>query len=108
MQKMFPSIHDVPSKRVSVIVPAYNEAKRLPKMLTETIGYFTSRKLRDKQFDWEVIIVDDGCKDNTFEVAFEYVIKHGSDHVRILKSARNNGKGGAVRKGMLKSRLVKC
>lgn len=55
-------------------------------------------------FTWEILIVDDGSKDRTAAVAQGLVEREGSDRVRLLKQARNTGKGGAVRKGMLRTR----
>jgi dolichyl-phosphate beta-glucosyltransferase len=52
----------------------------------------------------KIIIVDDGSKDNTAKVGFEYVKKYTLDVVRVLKQVVNQGKGAAVRKGMLCSR----
>ena len=97
--KEFPSIDDPGSVDLSVIVPAYNEELRLPKMLDECLEFLNKRKTT-----FEVIIVDDGSKDSTTDTAMEYVDKFGSDKVRVLKLAKNRGKGGAVRMGMLKAR----
>jgi len=95
----FPSLDDSPEVNLSVIIPAYNEEERLPSMLDECLEY-----LEEKSKSYEVIIVDDGSKDKTTEVGLEYVDKYGSDKVRVLKLAKNRGKGGAVRMGMLKAR----
>jgi glycosyltransferase involved in cell wall biosynthesis len=46
----------------------------------------------------KIIIVDDGSKDNTAKVGFEYVKKYTLDVVRVLKQVVNQGKGAAVRK----------
>lgn len=48
--------------------------------------------------------MDDGSKDNTTKIGFEYINKYGLDVIRILKQGVNQGKGAAVRKGMLCSR----
>lgn len=55
-------------------------------------------------FTWEMVIVDDGSKDKTAQVAQKLVQAHGSDSVRLLKLFRNSGKGAAVRKGMMRGR----
>ncbi len=49
-------------------------------------------------FTYEIIVVDDGSKDKTIEVATTYVQKYGDDIFRICKLFKNCGKGGAVRK----------
>jgi len=95
----FPSLDSPASVKLSVIVPAYNEELRLPKMLDECLEFLEARKS-----SYEVIIVDDGSKDTTSEVALGYVDKYGSEKVRVLTLAKNRGKGGAVRMGMLKAR----
>ena len=97
--KIFPSIDDPSEVDLSVIVPAYNEELRLPTMLDECLEFLNKRKS-----SFEVIIVDDGSKDKTTETALKYVEKHGFDKVRVLKLAKNRGKGGAVRMGMLRAR----
>jgi len=97
--KIFPSIDDPSEVDLSVIVPAYNEELRLPTMLDECLEFLNKRKS-----SFEVIIVDDGSKDKTTETALKYVEKHGCDKVRVLKLAKNRGKGGAVRMGMLRAR----
>ena len=53
------------------------------------------QRRRDRQgpsFTFEVIIVDDGSRDATARVAFDYVRRHGLDAVRVLKLPRNHGK----------------
>ncbi|CAM9801852.1 unnamed protein product, partial [Chrysoparadoxa australica] len=64
----FPNLKQPPSKNVSIIVPAYNEEERLPKMLDLTFGYLDSLKVKDKTFTYEVVVVDDGSTDQTAEV----------------------------------------
>merc|ERR1712045_558678 len=81
------------------IVPAYNEEQRLPKMLEECTNY-----LEKSGDNYEIIIVDDGSKDSTTKTGLEWSKKLGSDNFRVLTLAKNLGKGGAVRRGMLVSR----
>ena len=95
----FPSLEDPSSVDLSVIIPAYNEQLRLPSMLDECLEFLNKRGT-----SYEVIIVDDGSRDSTTETGLEYVDKHGSERVRVLTLARNRGKGGAVRMGMLRAR----
>ena len=107
----FPSLmRDEPSVYLSVIVPAFNEETRLPKMLDEAIDYLQTRsgkqcnRLDKSLFSYEIIVVDDGSNDKTTDVALDYVQKYGSDCVRVLTLEANRGKGGAVRLGMLSAR----
>lgn len=82
---------------LSVIVPAYNEERRLPPTLIDMIDYFDSSGL-----SYEIIVVDDGSSDTTSEVVRKFERVRGQ--VRLIKLARNSGKGHAVRVGALNSR----
>lgn len=99
-----PSIFDPADKYLSLIIPAYNEEDRLPSTLDETLNYLQQRSAAEKSFSYEVLIVDDGSRDHTSRVAFDYVRKYKIDNVRVLLLGRNHGKGEAIRKGMLHSR----
>uniref|UniRef100_H3ANK8 Dolichyl-phosphate beta-glucosyltransferase n=1 Tax=Latimeria chalumnae TaxID=7897 RepID=H3ANK8_LATCH len=103
-KELFPSIHDLPTKELSVIVPSYNEETRLPIMMEEALEYLEKRQKQDPLFTYEVIVVDDGSKDKTTGVALKYSKQYGSDKVRVLTLVKNRGKGGAVRMGVLSSR----
>ncbi len=100
----FPSIADAASLYITLVVPAYNERERLPVMLDKTIPYLMSRKGKDATFTFELIVVDDGSKDSTSEVVRKYSKQYGSDFIRLLKFKVNRGKGGAVKRGVLKAR----
>ncbi|PWA94908.1 nucleotide-diphospho-sugar transferases superfamily protein [Artemisia annua] len=91
-------------KYISLIVPAYNEELRLPAALDETMNYLQERAGKDESFTYEVIIVDDGSSDGTKRVAFDFVRKYKVDNVRVVLLGKNQGKGEAIRKGMLHSR----
>lgn len=103
-KEALPSIRDPPTKQLSVVVPSYNEENRLPVMLDEALGYLEERQKRDPTFTYEVIVVDDGSKDQTSKVAFKYCQKYGSDKVRVITLLKNRGKGGAIRMGIFSSR----
>ncbi len=81
--------------RWSVVIPAYNEARRLPPYLDEVVAHFEGRAE-----PYEVIVVDDGSTDGTPEV----VEAGRRPSVRVLRLGRNSGKGAAVRAGMLAAR----
>lgn len=87
-----------PNLYLSVIVPAYNEEQRLPKMLDDTIEY-----LEKQTFKYEIIVVDDGSKDQTSNVVLKFSKQLGDDKIKLLKLKKNLGKGGAVRLGVLSS-----
>lgn len=96
---------DKASKSLSVVIPAYNEEDRLPSTLEETVSYLQRRRdACGPSFTYEVIVVDDGSKDDTSRVAFDYVKKHGVDAVRLLTLPHNRGKGHAVKAGIMCSR----
>lgn len=80
--------------QLSVIIPAYNEEYRLPPTLESVYAYLTG-----KAISFEIIVVDDGSTDHTIE-AVEAFAKH-HDGIRLLAYAPNQGKGHAVRTGML-------
>lgn len=103
-KEKFPSIKSAASIYLSVIVPSYYEETRLPVMLDEALEYLEARLKNDKKFTYEIIVVDDGSKDRTSEVALEYSKKWTTDKVRVLTLETNRGKGGAVRMGVMKSR----
>uniref|UniRef100_A0A9L0SJT3 dolichyl-phosphate beta-glucosyltransferase n=1 Tax=Equus caballus TaxID=9796 RepID=A0A9L0SJT3_HORSE len=69
-KETLPSIWDSPTKQLSVVVPSYNEEKRLPVMMDEALSYLEKRQKQDPTFTYEVIVVDDGSKDQTSEGIF--------------------------------------
>uniref|UniRef100_A0A4W6FQG2 Dolichyl-phosphate beta-glucosyltransferase n=1 Tax=Lates calcarifer TaxID=8187 RepID=A0A4W6FQG2_LATCA len=102
----FPSLHDPHSRELSVVIPAYNEELRTEKLpvVKQIPHLFSSLQKQNPSFTYEVIVVDDGSKDKTTEVALGYTKKYGADKVRVLTLVKNRGKGGAVRMGTLSSR----
>ncbi|MBC7264581.1 MAG: glycosyltransferase family 2 protein [Chloroflexi bacterium] len=81
---------------VTLVIPAYNEEKRLPKSLDRILCY-----LQQQPYPAEVLVVDDGSTDRTTEVV-QSVAQH-ADCVRLLCNV-HRGKGYAVRTGMLNGR----
>jgi dolichyl-phosphate beta-glucosyltransferase len=79
---------------LSVIVPAYNEAARLPNTLTRLHQYLAS-----SSFSYEIIIVVPGSTDGTREVVREFSEQIAK--LRVIDRPENRGKGFAVREGML-------
>jgi dolichyl-phosphate beta-glucosyltransferase len=80
---------------ITVVIPAYNEASRLGPGLRQAIDYLARRGL-----GYELLVVDDGSRDATVEVAEGFA----GEGVRVLRHERNRGKGGAVKTGLLASR----
>ena len=82
---------------LSVIIPAYNEEKRLPKTLEEIDNY-----LRRQSYDYEIVVVNDGSKDLTAEAVrgMSSVIKN----LKLIDNKINQGKGAVVRQGMVEAK----
>src|SRR5262245_22775259 len=80
--------------RLSIIIPAYNEAARLPATLARIGEYFATNDPCP-----EVLVIDDGSLDGTGEVALRFA--NQTLDLRILHEPDNRGKGYAVRRGML-------
>jgi len=77
---------------LSIVIPAYNEEIRI----VPTIGAIASH-VSDLGFPWELLVADDGSKDNTVKLVQDL----GLANLRVLIAERNGGKGSAVRRGML-------
>jgi glycosyltransferase involved in cell wall biosynthesis len=84
---------------LSIIIPAYNEEKRLSRALERIRGYLGAQNALDQT---EIIVVDDGSTDTTVQVAEEWSGK--IPRLKVLKNGRNRGKGYSVRHGMLEAR----
>jgi glycosyltransferase involved in cell wall biosynthesis len=80
---------------LSIIIPAYNEAPRLPKTFSKILSF-----LDNQTYTSEVLVVENGSKDSTLEIAQEYASKH--KRVRVIQNMAR-GKGLAIRQGMLES-----
>ena len=80
--------------RYSFIIPAYNESSRLRPTLDEVLRYSQQRN-----WDAEILVVDDGSRDDTAQIVRAY----GKAHPQILlvENPGNRGKGFSVRNGML-------
>jgi len=100
----FPPISAAPTLYLSIVVPAYNEEKRIFKMLDETLEYCAERQRREPDFTYEIVVVDDGSKDKTSQVVLDNYRNISTDILRVNTLVKNVGKGGAVRRGVLCSR----
>jgi len=81
---------------ISIVIPAYNEAKRLKSFLSRLISYCKIQKRI-----YEIIVVDDGSSDNTFEVSESF--RQEFSNLHTIKIKGNRGKGYAVKAGFLKA-----
>lgn len=82
---------------LSVIIPAYNEAERLPKTLRRFQAYLPA-----KNFTYEIVVVLDGPTDNTRDVLRGMIAE--IKNLKIIDRAVNRGKGFTVKEGMLQAR----
>jgi dolichyl-phosphate beta-glucosyltransferase len=80
---------------ISVVIPAYNEADRLGSTLERAVDYLSRRGL-----SYEVVVVDDGSRDRTVQVAEAFADRG----VRVIRHEQNRGKGAAIKTGVLASR----
>ncbi len=79
---------------LSIVIPAYNEAERIPQTLIDM-----DKRLASVDFSYEILVVNDGSTDNT-----STIVKNMAKMVKNLKLIdikNNGGKGGTVRQGML-------
>jgi len=81
--------------KLSVIIPAYNEAQRLPKTLHEAYAWLSEHL----PHDFEILVVDDGSQDATC-AKVQALISHMPE-LSLIQQPENQGKGAAVRRGML-------
>src|SRR3989344_7954851 len=79
---------------LSVIIPSYNEEKRLPATLFDIDKYLSLQN-----YEYEILVVDDGSKDKTIEVVKNLISK--IKNLKVLSYGENKGKGYAVKFGML-------
>lgn len=103
-------VHDLPPRvnsttatkgelKLTVVVPCYNETARLGKMLEEAAEYLQTNHAGE----YEILIVDDGSSDSTTEYALEQAsqLDLPPHLLKVVKLAKNRGKGGAVTHGIL-------
>jgi glycosyltransferase involved in cell wall biosynthesis len=76
--------------KLSIVIPAYNESKRIRRMLDAYVGYFAERY----QQDVELIIVVNGSRDDTADIARAYAAQHSQ--IKVIEEKQAIGKGGAV------------
>lgn len=90
---------------LSVIIPAYNEEKRLPKTLKEIDGYMGKQNYPSAssgQANYEILVVNNGSEDKTAEVVRNLIAE--VKNLRLIDNKENRGKGFAVRQGMLEAK----
>ncbi len=81
-------------KKLSVVIPAYNEEKRIAETLKDIDGY-----LEKQNYDYEIVVVVNNSKDRTYEVVQE-LEKTTVQHA-VAMNLKEGGKGNAVRRGII-------
>ncbi len=80
---------------LSLVIPAYNEEKIIFTNLKKVLSY-----LKKKKFASEVIVVNDGSKDNTERI----IKKNFGNNLKLISFKENKGKGAALKEGILSSK----
>ena len=82
---------------LSIVIPSYNEENNIRTgSLSGMVDY-----LKDQNYSWEILVVDDGSTDKTVELAKRFAKSHRN--IKVLREP-HRGKGGTVIAGMLKAR----
>lgn len=91
-QKKLPKKHHDVRPLVTVLIAAYNEELSIIRCL-ESIRKNTYRK-------WEIVVIDDGSKDKTYELIAQYICDHPNRSISLLKMPQNSGKAAALNYGL--------
>lgn len=83
-------------KKISIVIPSYNEIKNLKKGVLDSAGNYLKRL----QIDYEVIVVDDGSSDDSIELISKYI--HQDKNFKLIQNS-HGGKANAVITGMLQA-----
>lgn len=87
----------MPEIYLSIIIPSYNEEKRIGLTLSKICGF-----LKTKSYEYEIILVDDGSNDKTILEAKDSELAK-TNKLNIIKNVTNKGKGFSVKSGILNS-----
>lgn len=83
---------------LSIVIPAYNEEERIGPTLAKIYSF-----LKTRNYDYEVLVVDDGSTDNTVKEVQKNDL-FIENKLRVISNGINRGKGFSVRSGMINSR----
>nr|WOG36122.1 uncharacterized protein [Candida metapsilosis] len=89
----------VPKVEISIVIPCYNETKRLGKMMSEATEFLEQHYHKN----YEIVIVDDGSSDGTADYAIKLANEYKLEPhtMKVVQLSKNRGKGGAVTHGLL-------
>ncbi len=79
---------------ISIVLPCYNEEAILENNLNIVVSYLESK---NQQFNWEIIIIDDGSKDKTGSIADRY--ENENQKIRVIHHPTNLNLGNALKTG---------
>ncbi len=82
------------NKTISVVFPAYNEAENIRDLIQSAFNF-----LKSNFSDFEIVVVDDGSKDDTYALCSQAKGPRG-EHLRIIRHQKNQGYGAALRSGL--------
>ncbi len=85
-------------KKVSIIIPAYNEEKRLGNYLKEIIDY-----TKKTDITFEILVVNDGSIDSTSKIVTNFRNDYPDNNIILIENTQNMGKGYSVKRGMLEA-----
>ena len=80
---------------LSIVIPAYNEEKRIEKTIDTLLNEKNELKIK------EILIVDDGSIDKTSKIVLTK--SHSSNIIKLIQLETNQGKGGALREGVMRA-----
>ena len=83
-------------KEISIIIPVYNEEKRITKCLDRVLDF-----CRQKQYNFEIIVAEDGSSDNTIQIIQEFQKKN--EIIKLISFKKRIGKGAAIANAVLKA-----
>ena len=82
--------------RLSIVIPAYNESARIESTLSRVTAC-----VYEKQWDAEILVVNDGSTDDTAAIVERWILSHPT--LRLIQNPGNKGKGFSVRNGLLQA-----
>src|SRR3990167_9786618 len=89
-------------KKISFVIPVYNEHENIPELIKQLTRFMNGRK----KSDFEVIFVENGSQDNSYDLLEKYAKK--DNRLKILQLSRNFGCDGGITAGMQEVNSDSC